>query len=53
MALERGQSYGKVVNKDYFDQQEKRGFRSSLFATKEYYDKEVDGLRVSKHLEFS
>lgn len=53
MALEWGQPDGKIVNKEYFDQQEKRGFRSSLFSSKDYYDKEVDGLRVSKHLEFS
>lgn len=53
MALEWGQPDGMVVNKEYFDQLDKRGFRSSLFSTKDYYDKEVDGLRVSKHLEFS
>lgn len=53
MALEWGQPDGKIVNKEYFDQQEKRGFRSSQFSSKDYYDKEVDGLRVSKHLEFS
>ena len=53
MALEWGQPDGMVVNKEYFDQLDKRGFRSSLFSTKDYYDTEVDGLRVSKHLEFS
>jgi hypothetical protein len=53
MALEWGQPDGKVVNKDYFDEQSKLGLRNYLFSTREYYDKEVDGLRVSKHIEFS
>ncbi len=53
MALEWGQPDGKVANKHYFDEQSKLGLRNYLFSTSEYYDKEVDGLRVSKHIEFS
>jgi hypothetical protein len=53
MALEWGQPDGKVLNKDYFDEQEKLCRHKTMFSLKEYYDKEVDGLRVSKHTEFS
>ena len=53
MALEWGQPDGKVLNKDYFDEQSKLNRRNYPFSMKEYYDKEVDGLRVSKHTEFS
>lgn len=53
MALEWGQPDGSVLNKDYFDRQEKLARHKLMFSMKEYYDKEVDGLRVSKHTEFS
>ena len=53
MALEWGQPDGKVLNKSYFDEQEKMCRFKSLIGMESYYDKEVDGLRVSKHIEFS
>jgi hypothetical protein len=53
MALEWGQPDGKVLNKDYFDEQERLARYRPMISMKDYYDKEVDGLRVSKHTEFS
>jgi hypothetical protein len=53
MALEWGQPDGKVLNKDYFDEQEMLSQHKTMFNMKEYYDKDVDGLRVSTSVEFS
>lgn len=49
MALEWGQPDGMVADKEYFDKNE----RLSLFNNESYYDKEIDGLRVSSAAEFS
>jgi len=53
MVLEWGQPDGRVLNKDYFDEQEKLCRYKPMFSMTDYYDKEIDGLRVSKHTEFS
>lgn len=49
MALEWGQPDGLVVDDEYYRKNE----RSSLFNDPKYYDKEIDGLRVSSSTEFS
>jgi hypothetical protein len=53
MALEWEQPDGRVLNKDYFDEQEKLCRYKPMFSMTDYYDKEIDGLRVCKHTEFS
>lgn len=53
MALEWGQPDGRVLNKEYFDEQSKLAHYRPFSDMRNYYDKEVDGLRVSKHTEFS
>jgi hypothetical protein len=49
MALEWGQPDGCVLNQEYIDKH-KSSYSSYISS---YYDKEVDGLRVSSHTEFS
>lgn len=49
MALEWGQPDGCVLNQEYIDKHKSN--HSSFISS--YYDKEVDGLRVSSHTEFS
>lgn len=49
MALSWGEPNGWVADKAYFESME----RSSFFNREEYYDKEIDGLRVSSSTEFS
>jgi hypothetical protein len=49
MALEWGQPDGCVLNQEYIDKHKSN--HSSYISS--YYDKEVDGLRVSSHTEFS
>jgi hypothetical protein len=49
MALEWGQPDGYVLNQEYIDKH-KSSYSSYISS---YYDKEVDGLRVSSHTEFS
>lgn len=48
MALSWGEPNGWVADKAYFESME----RSSFFNREEYYDKEIDGLRVSSSTEF-
>jgi len=50
MALEWGQPDGCVLNQEYVD---KHKSNKSLSYISSYYDKEIDGLRVSSHAEFS
>lgn len=50
MALEWGQPDGLVADKEYFDSTNHHSWMSNPSA---YYDKEVDGLRVSSSTEFS
>ena len=50
MALEWGEPNGLVANKEYFDTTEHHSWMSN---PEEYYDKEIDGLRVSSATEFS
>ena len=49
MALDWGQPDGWVADKEYFERME----RDSFFNNENYYDKEIDGLRVSSSTEFS
>jgi hypothetical protein len=49
MALEWGQPDGCVLNQEYIDKHKS----NNLLDISSYYDKEVDGLRVSSHTEFS
>jgi len=49
MALNWGQPDGLVVDKQYYENNE----RSSFFNDEKYYDKDIDGLRVSSSTEFS
>ena len=49
MALEWGQPDGCVLNQEYVDKHKS----NHLSYISSYYDKEVDGLRVSSHTEFS
>jgi hypothetical protein len=53
MALEWGQPDGYVLDKNYMDEQIKLTHYKPFTDMSKYYDKEVDGLRVSKHTEFS
>ena len=50
MALEWGQPNGLVADKEYF---EKTPHHSWMSNPEDYYDKEIDGLRVSSSTEFS
>jgi hypothetical protein len=49
MALEWAQPDGYIFNQEYVDKEKS----NSLFNLSSYYDKEVDGLRVSSTTEFS
>lgn len=49
MALDWGQPDGMVANKEYFDKNEYPSWINCEF----YYDKDIDGLRVSSSTEFS
>ena len=49
MALSWGEPDGWVADKEYFESME----RSSFFNNEDYYDKEIDGLRVSSSTDFS
>src|SRR6056300_405139 len=49
MALSWGGPDGWVADKEYFESME----RSSFFNNEDYYDKEIDGLRVSSSTDFS
>lgn len=49
MALNWGEPNGWVADKEYFESMES----SSFFNREEYYDKDIDGLRVSSSTEFS
>lgn len=49
MALSWGEPDGWVADKEYFKSME----RSSFLNTEDYYDKEIDGLRVSSSTDFS
>ena len=52
MALE-WEPDGHKVNKEYFDEQSKKpDYRPHSFNVSDYYDKEIDGLRVSSNAEF-
>jgi len=50
MALNWGQPDGMVADKEYFDKTEHHRWMSN---PEDYYDKEIDGLRVSSSTEFS
>ena len=50
MALEWGQPDGLVADKEYFDSTNHHSWMSN---PSDYYDKEVDGLRVSSSTQFS
>jgi hypothetical protein len=49
MALEWGQPDGCILNQEYVDKHKS----NNLSYISSYYDKEIDGLRVSSHTEFS
>ena len=49
MALEWGEPDGRVADKEYFDKHE----RHSYFNSESYYDRFIDGLRVSSSTDFS
>jgi hypothetical protein len=51
MALEWGQPDGLVVNEEYELEEQKKGRR--IFYGEKYWDRIVDGLRVSSSTEFS
>jgi hypothetical protein len=53
MSLEWGQPDGNILNKDYFDEQKKLTHYRPFTDMSNYYDKDIDGLRVSSHSEFS
>ena len=54
MALEWGQPGGYVLDENYVIQQAKKpNYRPILSDMSKYYDKEIDGLRVSSSAEFS
>ena len=54
MALEWGQPDGYVLDKNYMDEQSKDPNHRPIFSDmSKYYDKEIDGLRVSSNVEFS
>ena len=49
MALNWGEPDGQVVNAEYYEKNEKYSF----FNKERYYDKDIDGLRVSSSVDFS
>jgi hypothetical protein len=53
MALEWGQPDGYVLDKNYMDEQSKLAHYKPFTDMSKYYDKEIDGLRVSSSVEFS
>jgi len=54
MALEWGQPDGYVFDENYVEEQRKQpDYRPSFINVSNYYDKEIDGLRVSSSVEFS
>jgi hypothetical protein len=53
MALEWGQPDGYVLDKNYMDEQSRLAHYKPFTDMSKYYDKEVDGLRVSSSVEFS
>ena len=54
MALEWGQPDGYVFDENYVEEQSKNpNYRPSFINMSNYYDKEIDGLRVSSTAEFS
>ena len=54
MALEWGQPDGYVLDENYIAEQRKQpNYRPSFINISNYYDKEIDGLRVSSSMEFS
>jgi hypothetical protein len=54
MALEWGQPDGYKLNQEYFDEQSKDPNHRPIFSDmSNYYDKDIDGLRVSSSVEFS
>jgi hypothetical protein len=54
MALEWGQPDGYVLDENYIAEQRKQpNYRPSFINISNYYDKEIDGLRVSSSVEFS
>jgi hypothetical protein len=54
MALEWGQPDGYVFDEKYVEEQRKQpNYRPSFINVSNYYDKEIDGLRVSSSVEFS
>ena len=53
MALEWGQPDGYVLDKNYMDEQSRLAHYRPLTDMSKYYDKEIDGLRVSSTSEFS
>jgi hypothetical protein len=54
MALEWGQPDGCVLDENYIAEQRKQpNYRPSFINMSNYYDKEIDGLRVSSSVEFS
>jgi hypothetical protein len=53
MTLEWSQPDGKVLNKDYYDIEERDSKHIYSFNMTPYYDKIIDGLRVSNSTEFS
>jgi hypothetical protein len=50
MAFSWGEPDGLVADKEYFDTTEHHSWMSNL---EDYYDREIDGLRVSSSTEFS
>jgi len=52
MALEWGQPDGYVLDKNYMDEQSKLAHYKPFTDMSKYYDKEIDGLRVSSSVEF-
>jgi hypothetical protein len=53
MALEWGQPNGHIYDKNYMDEQSKLAHYTPFTDMSKYYDKEIDGLRVSSSVEFS
>ena len=54
MALEWGQPDGYVFDENYVEEQRKQpNYRPSFINVSNYYDKKIDGLRVSSSVEFS
>ena len=54
MVLEWGQPDGYVLDENYIAEQRKQpNYRPSFINMSNYYDKEIDGLRVSSSVEFS